>query len=117
MDIQTFVNSKCKTAQYFLRNISKLRQSITYDSAKTLVQAYVLSKLDYCNSLLYGSPNIYLDRLQKVQNYAARVVNMVSKRSHISPELAKLHWLPIKQRVSFKVLLYTYKALHSLAPE
>lgn len=116
LSVETFVNNKCKTAQFFLRTISKLRQCLTHASAKTLVQSYVLSKIDYCNSVLYGSQNMYLDRLQKVQNYAARVVNMVPKRSHISPELTKLHWLPIKQRVTFKVLLYTYKALHSLAP-
>ena len=86
------------------------------DSAKILVQAYITSRLDYCNSLLYGAPSTHLNRLQKIQNYAARITTVTPKRSHISPVLAQLHWLPVRQRIEYKILLYTYKALNGLAP-
>ena len=114
---EAFINSKCKSLWYLLRNISRVRRSLTIDSTKTIVQAYITSRLDYCNCLLYGAPAVHLNRLQKVQNYAARLVMLVPKRNHITPVLAKLHWLPVNRRVDFKTLMYTYKSLNGLAPE
>ena len=73
--------------------------------------------LDYCNSLLYGIPKYQLNRLQKVLNAAARVVCLVPKFDHITPTLMRLHWLPVKYRVIFKIVLLVYKALHGLAPK
>ena len=113
---EAFINATCKALWYNVRNIGRVRGSLTLDATKTLVQAYITSRLDYCNSLLYGAPASHLYRLQKVQNYAARIVMKIPKRNHITPVLAKLHWLPVRQRVEFKVLLYVYKALHGLAP-
>ena len=75
-----------------------------------------MSRLDYCNALLYGAPKNQLGRLQKIQNYAARVIAKIPKYCHITPVLAALHWLPISQRVVYKIALYVYKALHGLAP-
>ena len=114
---EAFINTTCKSLWYLLRNISRVRRSLTTDSVKTLVQAYVTSRMDYCNCLLYGAPEVHLSRLQKIQNYAARVVMLVPKRNHITPVLAKLHWLPVNRRIEFKILVYVYKALHGLAPE
>jgi len=116
MDVENFINAKCKAASYCLRNISKVRRYLTHDATKTLVQAYVLTKLDYCNSLLCGSPKFHRDRLQKILNYAARVVNMVPKRQSVRSVLADLHWLPIKERIDFKILMCVFKALNGLAP-
>ena len=116
MDSEAFVNSKCKSALHCLRNISRVRRSLTVNAVKTLIQAYITSRLDYCNCLLYGIPERLLYRLQKVQNYAARVVSLLPKRDHITPTLAELHWLPVKQRIIFKMLLLTYKCLHGQAP-
>ena len=72
--------------------------------------------MDYCNSLLYGVPDYVLGRLQKVQNSAAKVITMSRKPEHDRPILAALHWLPVKQRVEFKILLNTWKALNDKAP-
>ena len=71
---------------------------------------------DHCNSLLHGLPKYLLARLQAVQNAAARVVTMTPKFDHITLILINLHWLPVEFRITFKVLLLVYKALHGLAP-
>ena len=81
-----------------------------------LVHAFVSSRLDYCNSLLYGLPNESLKKLQHVQNAAARIVTHTRKCDHITPVHCKLHWLPIEERIVFKILLLTFKCLNGLAP-
>ena len=75
-----------------------------------------MSKIDYCNSLLYGIPDKLLNRIQRIQNYAARVVLRLHKFSHITPALAALHWLPVNRRIDFKIALLVYKALNGQAP-
>ncbi len=82
-----------------------------------VIHALISSRLDYCNSLYIGLPQSTLSRLQMVQNAAARFLTGTKKRDHITPVLASLHWLPIKLRVDFKVLLFAYKALHNSAPD
>ena len=110
------VTAICKSAFYHLRKISLIRKYLTVDAAQLLVQALVTSKLDYCNSLLYGSPKYLIKQLQRVQNAAARVVTVSPKFYHITPVLKNLHWLPIDLRIEFKILTITFKALHDLAP-
>ena len=116
LNMEAFVNAKCKSARYCLRNISRVRRGLTTAATETLNNAYVTSKLDYCNVLLNGLPAKLMSRIQKVQNYAARVITYHPLREHITPILAHLHWLPVEQRVQFKVLLYVYKAVTGLAP-
>ena len=72
--------------------------------------------MDSCNSILYGLPSCELDKLQRAQNAAARLVTMASKSDHITPILFKLHSLPVKERITFKLLLITFKTLHGQAP-
>lgn len=72
--------------------------------------------MDYCNSLLYGLPTTQTSRLQRIQNTAARIVSMQPKRNHITPVLAELHWLPVQQRIQFKILVFVFKSLNQLAP-
>ena len=75
------------------------------------------SRLNYCNALLGGCSACLLNKLQLVQNAAARVLTRTRKYDHISPVLSALHWLPIKHCIDFKILLFTYKALNGLAPQ
>ena len=82
-----------------------------------LVNATVTSKLDYCNSLLYGIKGDLLDSLQKCQNNAARVITRTRKYDHISPVMCELHWLPVRQRIEYKLLLITYKCLNNQGPK
>ena len=83
--------------------ISSIRHLLSIDATKTLLSAFVLPKLDYCNSLFYGSPMYMLERLQKVQNSAARLIFQCRKQNHISPILMSLHWLPINARIEYKL--------------
>ena len=94
----------------------QIRKFLTFQSTKTLVHAFISSHLDYHNALLFGLPKYQLDRLQKVQNTAARVIFQIPKFDHISPALIDLHWLPVTFRVQFKLLLFVYKSLHSQSP-
>ena len=89
---------------------------MTEESTKTLIHAFVTSHLDYCNSLLYGIPQYQIDRLQRVQNAAARVTCSVPRFSHITPVLKHLHWLPVQFRIHFKIALLVFKALIGMAP-
>ena len=102
----------------FHAHVSSICRSsfFTKESAEVAVHAFVTSKLDYCNALLYGLPKYQLQRLQYVQNTAARVVLQVSKFQHITPVLCELHWLPIQYRIIFKILLLVYKSLNGTSP-
>ena len=110
------MSSVCKSALFHLWNIAKIRMYLTFESTKTLVHAYVTYRLDNCNSLLLGSPKYMIQKLQRVQNCAARIVAGQPRAAHICPVLKELHWLPIEQRITFKVLLLTFKALNNLGP-
>ena len=89
---------------------------MSYDTAKTLVHAFVTSWIDSCNALLFGLPNFLIQRLQYVLNSAARVIARSRKFDHITPLLIELHWLPVEQRIIFKILLFTFKVVNGLAP-
>ena len=82
---------------------------------KTLVKSQVLPGLDYCNSLLSGMPQQLIGKLQKVQNCSARLIFKTSKRTHASPLLTKLHWLPIAQRIEYKVSSVCYDVVSNTA--
>ncbi len=86
-------------------------------NAETLIHAFMTSRLNYCNALLGDCSVCLINKVQLVQNAAARVLTRTKKFDHISPVLSTLHWLPIKHRIHFKILLITYKALNGLAPQ
>ncbi len=115
VDIKYWMTSE--TAFFHLKNISKLRPMLSMSNAKILIHAFMTSRLDYCNALLGGCSARLINKLQMVQNAAARVLTRTRKYDHISPVLSTLHWLPIKHRIDFKILLITYKALNGLAPQ
>ena len=95
---------------------SPFKKYLSKDSLLNLVHAFITSRLDYCNALLYGLPKEQITKLQHVKNAAARVVMGIGKYSHITPVLYELHWLPVQARIQFKITLLAFKAIHSLAP-
>ena len=82
-----------------------------------LVHAFIFSGLDYCNSVFTGLTKKSIRKLQLIQNAAARVLTNTKRVDHISPVLKSLHWLPVGQRIDFKVLLLVFKSLHGLGPK
>ncbi len=90
---------------------------LSMSNAEMLIHAFMTSRLDYCNNLLGGCSARLINKLQMVQNAAARVLTRTRKYGHISPVLSALHWLPIEHCIDLKILLITYKALNGLAPQ
>ena len=110
------INKASSAAFYHLYNIPRIREYLSRENTETLIHAFVSSRIDYCNSLLYGVPNCDLHKLQRVQNAAARPIFEERQYCHVTPLLKSLHWLPVKYRIIFKVLLIIFKAIHGLAP-
>jgi hypothetical protein len=110
------ISSICRSSFYYLKNIGAIRKYLTQDACATLVHSFITSKLDYCNSLLAALPSTETNRLQKIMNTAARIVTRLPKREHITPVLKSLHWLPIEQRIKYKILLFVHRSLHNTAP-
>lgn len=116
MSFNDQVNSICKSCYYCIRDIRGFRRCTSVATRILLANALVSSRLDYCNSLLFGMTKVNLLKLQRVQNYLARVVTGTHKYDHITPVLKSLHWLPVEQRINFKIGVITYKTLHSGQP-
>ena len=95
----------------------KIRKYLSLEAASSLIHAFITSRLDNGNSLLAGLPDNQIKKLQKVQNTAARILTRTPKFEHISQIIRDLHWLPVEQRITFKILLLTYKCLNNLAPQ
>lgn len=108
------VSAVCKSGLFHLRNIARIKKHLSFriQSSQVLIHAFITSKLDYCNSLYHGLPDYLIQKLQYVQNSAARLLTGSCKFEHITPILKHLHWLPVRQRIIFKILTITYKALN-----
>ena len=101
---------------FYIRSISRIRKYLTLDAAKSLMHAYVTSRLDYANSLLLGVNKGLISKMQRVQNAAARVVTLTDRQSNSDVIIHSLHWLPIEKRIVFKVITILFKAKHNIAP-
>ncbi|XP_063809393.1 uncharacterized protein LOC135022555, partial [Pseudophryne corroboree] len=112
----THIQSVSKSCYIHLRNISKIRPYLTQDTAKTLIHALIISRIDYCNSLLTGLPKHRLSPLQFILNAAARLIFLARRSSSADPLCQSLHWLPVFYRVKYKILLLTYEAINQTAP-
>ena len=100
-----------------IRKLSKIKEFLTYEQLRTAVSAYIFSLLDYCNSLFYGIQEDLLDKLQSVQNCAARLVKGKNKFKGSTAEfIRKCHWLRVRERIIFKICLLVHKCLYGSAP-
>ena len=116
MSLNAHISHTCRTAYIAIRQISTIRKYLTIEATKTLVCSFVLSRLDYCNSLLAGCPQHLIDKLQKVQNSAARLIFQARKHEHITPLLHSLHWLPIHARINYKLSVLCHNFFYDSSP-
>ena len=112
----THITKICASSFYYIYNIRWIRKYLSQHVTETLVHAFKASCLDYYNGLLYELPDCLLNKLQQVQSGCARVIFKEQKFCHVTPLIYELHWLPISQRIEFKILLLTLKILNFLAP-
>ena len=106
-----------KIAFYQLRHLATIRRFLSYQHFEILIHTFVTSRLDYCNSLLSGLPQNLLQKLQFVQNSAARLLSFTRKTEHITPILKELHWLPVAVRTEFKILVLVFRAYVGVVSE
>ena len=105
------VNTLCEKCTFHLRRIGSIRRFLPRDVLQGIVTALVLSNLDYCNALLSGITAHQLQRLQRIQNWAARMISGIKLKNHITPILQDLHWLPVNLRISYINLCYISTSL------
>ena len=111
------ISSVVKCVHFHLRNLSRIRRFIDQDTCKLAVQALVFSRIDYGNALLLEATDFDLTRLQRLQNRTARLIFLVGRDTSSAPLLRRLHWLPIRKRIEFKILVIVYKCVNSQAPD
>jgi hypothetical protein len=115
-NFRSHISQVCRSCFYHIRDMRRIRRHLSLENAKTLAIAMVTSRLDYCNSLLFGLAEKDLMKLQRVQNCLARVVTRSPPLTRSTPLLRSLHWLPINFRIQYKINFLTYKILTSEQP-
>ena len=110
------ISEVVKSCRYHIRELWFIRKYLSEDTAKTIVHALIISKLDYCNAYV-NLPDKLVAKLQSVLHDAARLVTRTARSDHITPALIRLHWLSINERIEYKVLSIVFKAIHGDAPE
>ena len=116
LTMKAHVSNIARTSYFELRRLTSIRRFLTSTATATLVSAFVLSRIDYCNSLLLGSTHDVTSHLQLIQNYTGRVIWRLPKSSSITIHLKSLHWLPGKVRSTYKMACLCYHCHSSTAP-
>ena len=115
--MDNFVSQKCRSASFALHKIGKIRNMLDKPTTERLIHAFCdVVTLIFCNGLLSGIPARQVQKMQVVQNSAARLIYRVRKQESVSPIIRDLHWLPIHSRISFKMLLLAYECFYNFAP-
>ena len=110
------VSNNARTCYFELRRLASIRTFLTSTATATLVSAFVLSRIDYCNSLLLGSTHDVTSHLQRIHNNAAREILPLPKSSSVTTHLKSLHWFPFKARSNYKIACLCYHYNSSTAP-
>ena len=113
MNLEPQITQVCRVAYIHLSNVRKIRNMLTDEAASHLIHAFITSRIDYYNSILYSMPDTILSDLQRIQNTAARILTKCEDRNY----LKKIHWLPVRQRITYKILILTFKAYYKTAPQ
>ena len=110
------ISDVCRSSFLFLRRIGCIRPYLSDKATSCLVNSLILSRLDFCNSILTGITVDQINRLQRTQNCAARLIAKKRKHDHITPILISLHWLPIKFRIQFKIAVLAFRHFEGTLP-
>ena len=114
--INAHVSNIARTCYFELRRLASVRRYLTSTATAHMYLLFVLSRIDYCNSLLFGSTHDVISHLQRIQNYSARVILRLPMSSSITIHLKSLHWLPVKVRSTYKIACLCYHCHSSTAP-
>ena len=118
LTMNTHVNKVAGSCFYQLRQLRSVRRCLPFKARQALVTAFIASRLDYCNAVLYGTAAGTIQRLQMVMNAAARLVAGLRKYDHVTPLLRDvLHWLPVSQRITFKIASLAFDCIRGLGPQ
>ena len=116
LTMNAHVTNIAHTCYFELRRLASICIFLTSTAIATLVSVFVLSRIEYCNSLLLDSTHDVTSNLQRIQNYAARVIFRLPMSSSITIHLKSLHWLPVKVRSTYKIACLCYHCHSSTAP-
>ena len=116
LTMNAYFSKIARTCHFEMRRLASIRRFLTSTATATLVSAFVLLRIDYCNSLLFGSTHDVTSHLQRIQNYAARVIFCLPRTSSITKHLKSLHWLPVKVRSTYKIACLCFHCHSSTAP-
>ena len=114
--MKTAINKTFHSGLYHPHNIGRIKRFLSFEDKNSIVQAIVMSRIDYCNSLLYGVAATDLCKLRRVQNAAVRLVCSLPRHEHVPSSFILLHWLPIKFRINFKIFMLCFTCIHGHAP-
>ena len=116
LSFETHIKKKCQIARHQLHNIKSIRAYLSQSDTETLVHGLVNSHLDFCNGLFSNAPQYLINKFQKIQNRAARIIVNAPYDMSAIPIMKQLHWLPVQSRIKFKILVIVFKCLHGTAP-
>ena len=116
LTMNAHVTNIAQTCYFELRHLASICRFLTSAATATLASAFVLSKIDYCSTLLFRSNHDVTSHLHQIQSYAARVILCLPKSSSVTTHLKSLHWLPIKVRSTYKIVCLCYHCHSSTAP-
>lgn len=111
------ISALCSSLNLHLRNITRIRRYLDFNTCNHIVRSLILNRFDQGNAVLLGCNVTDITKLQRLQNWAAKLIFRAKKYDHASPFLHQLHWLPVKERIAFKILLCVFKAIHGIAPD
>ena len=109
MSMSSHINSLISSVNYHLRNIRRISKFLDQDTKHAVVLSFILSRLDYGNALLYGAKSKDLDLLQSLQHKAIKLIFSANRFDSPVPLMNTLHWLPIRERINFKICMYVFK--------
>ena len=117
LNFENQISEVVKICRFLLRELWQVRKYLTVDTAKTIIHATIIFRLEFCNNVYVNMLAVHIKRLQKIQTEAARLVTLTPRREHITPILQSLHWLPAQRRIEYKVLTIVFKTQHNTGPE